>query len=110
MVITNYNIYVYRGVSASAVFCRRQRGELQRVDLLRQSPRRAAHRPALALEAAFAGEGVGDDLDTEMGFAAGPCPGMAGMAVRIIDDGETRGCRLVSSFARMRSATVMASK
>ncbi len=37
---------------------------------------------ALALQAALAAEGLGDDLDAKMALAAGPGPGMAEMAVR----------------------------
>src|SRR5690348_5910108 len=43
---------------------------------------------ALAGDSALAGERGGVDLDAEMGLAFGPRPGMAGVAVGIVVNGE----------------------
>ena len=42
----------------------------------------------LARDAAFAGEGRGDDLDVKVAFSLGTGAGMAGMAVRLVADIE----------------------
>ena len=44
--------------------------------------------PALARDAALAGEGGGDDLDVKVGFPLRTGTGMAGMPVRLVADVE----------------------
>ncbi len=47
-----------------------------------------AEHQALALDPALADEGIGDDRQPEVAFAAGPGAGMAGVAGQLVDQIE----------------------
>jgi hypothetical protein len=64
----------------------------------------------LPFDAGTPGEGRGDDLDGEMGLALGPCTGMAGVAVRIVDDGEALRRERVGQDAADRVGDLHAGK
>ena len=83
------------------------RGEAERVDAAGEFGREHLVHEALPLDAREAGEGGRDDLDAEVRFALGPGAGMAGVAVRLVDDREPGGASVSVSLRRMVSATVV---
>lgn len=54
--------------------------------------------PALAGDAALAGEGGGDDFDVKVAFSLGPSAGMPLMAVRLVGDREADGLKPGNEF------------
>jgi hypothetical protein len=55
------------------------------------------HHP-VALDAAFAGEGGGDDCHPEMRLALGPGAGVTGVEVGLVDHGQTFGVERRGEF------------
>jgi hypothetical protein len=88
---------------ALSSFARRPRPDRERVDpLAHQVAERLVHF-ALPLEAVHAGEYLGLYLDGEMAFAAAVMPGMAAMAVAVVDYSKfVRSERLAKAFLDFR--------